>query len=366
MPQPKVSVIVPVFNVARYLPQCLDSLRSQTLQDMEILLVNDGSTDGSADILRTYAALDQRFRLIERPNGGYSAARNTGLKEVRGDFVGFVDADDWVEPDMFEHLLSLAEGQQADLAQSGFDWYLEQEGRHVPKDNSWIPPLLTRSGGSLRGAEAILFEDIAIWKKLYRRSLLEAGALSFDEGMPMGEDVPFHLSALCLAGRIAASDRPLYHYRKQRPGQQTGITDQRLLAYFRIFEKMDELIQQRGLTYLQPWLLHLQLSRHCWGYEMAAPEVRDQYFSQLRKSLAAAGITSKSPIAPGCVQYGNIATRLRWLSLRWIHPLALRSITQGNRTRFEFLIRLRMVLQAPCSLLKDWPRVSNHKSMEII
>jgi hypothetical protein len=347
MPQPKVSVIVPVYNVARYLPQCLDSLRSQTLQDMEILLVNDGSTDGSAEILRAYAAQDWRFRLIERPNGGYSAARNTGLKEVRGDFVGFVDADDWVEPDMFEHLLSLAETHHADLVQSGFDWYLEQEGRHVPKDNSWIPPLLARSGGSLRGAEAILFEDIAIWKKLYRRSLLEAGALSFDEGMPMGEDVPFHLSALCLAGRIAASDRPLYHYRKQRPGQQTGITDQRLLAYFRIFEKMEELIQQHGLTYLQPWLLHLQLSRHCWGYEMAAPDVRGAYFQRIHATFQQAGITPRSPIAPGCWRYGSAATRLRWFSLRFLHPMALRAIQSGDQKRFDRVIRWRVALQDP-------------------
>ena len=352
MPPPKVSVIVPVYNVARYLPQCLDSLTAQTLASVEFLLINDGSTDGSAEILRAYAAKDPRFRLIEQPNGGYSAARNTGLRAVQGDFVGFVDADDWVEPDMFEHLLSLAEGQQADLAQSGFDWYLEQEGRHVPKDNAWIPPLLARSGGSLRGAEAILFEDIAVWKKLYRRSLLEASDLRFDEQMPMGEDVPFHLAALCLAGRIAASDRPLYHYRKQRPGQQTGITDQRLLAYFRIFEKMDDLLRQRGLTYLQPWMLHLQLSRHCWGYEMAAPDVREAYFQRLHDTFQRTGITPRSPIAPGCWRYGSPSSRLRWFSLRFLHPLALRAALAQDRQRFDRVIRLRMALQDPKAALK--------------
>lgn len=347
MPQPKVSVIVPVYNVAKYLPQCLDSLVAQTLQDMEFLLINDGSTDGSAEILRDYASKDARFRLIERTNGGYSAARNTGLKEVHGEYVGFVDADDWVEPDMFQHLLGLAEEHGADIAQCGFSWYLEQEGRTIAKDNSWIPPLLARSGGFLRGAEAILFEDIAIWKKIYRRSLLEEEELTFDEGMPMGEDVPFHLSALCLANRIAASNRPMYHYRKQRPGQQTAIRDHRLLAYFQIFEKMDELLQRRGLNYLQPWMLHLQLSRHCWGYEMASPEVRNDYFRLLHDTFIRAGFTAQSPIAPGCWTHGGLTTRLRWLSLRVLHPMALRAVLIGSQNQFARVINLRIQLQDP-------------------
>ena len=347
MPLPKISVIVPVYNVAKYLPQCLESLIAQTLQDLEILLINDGSTDGSAEILRSYAAKDPRFRLIERNNGGYSAARNTGLQEVRGEFVGFVDADDWVEPDMFQHLLGLAEAHEADIAQCGFSWYMEQDGRTIAKDNSWIPPLLARSGGSLRGSEAILFEDIAIWKKIYRRSLLEAGDLTFDEGMPMGEDVPFHLSALCLAKRIAASNRPMYHYRKQRQGQQTGIRDHRLLAYFRIFEKMNDLVQQHGLDYLQPWLLHLQLSRHCWGYEMASPEARDDYFRMLHETFIKAGFTAHSAIAPGCWTHGGLTTRLRWLSLRILHPMALRAVLIGSQSQFDRVVQLRLRLQAP-------------------
>ncbi|MDR3671511.1 MAG: glycosyltransferase [Holophaga sp.] len=350
---PKLSVIVPVYNVAEYLPQCLESLAAQTLRDMEVILVNDGSTDGSAGILRDYLARDPRFRLVERPNGGYSAARNTGLGEVRGEYVGFVDADDWVEPDMFEHLLALAEAQDAEIAQSGFSFYLEQEGRAVPRDNSWIPPLLRRSGGALDGAEAILLEDIAIWKKIYRRSLLERGGLTFDERMPMGEDVPFHLSALCLARKIAASDRPLYHYRKQRPGQQTAIRDRRLFAYFRIFEKMDELLADHGITRLQPWLLHLQLSRHCWGYEMAAPEIRGDYFKQLRERLLKTGVTVRSTIAPGCWRHGSGSSRLRWMVLRLLHPMALRAILGGDRNRFDRVIRLRMILQDPRAAMTD-------------
>jgi hypothetical protein len=292
-------------------------------------------------------AKDSRFRLVERVNGGYSAARNSGLKEARGEFIGFVDADDWIEPDMFEHLLAMAENEHADIAMCGFSLYLDQEGLTLPQNNAWLPPLLRRSRGLLRGAEALLFEDIAIWKNIYRRTLLQSGDLTFDENMPMAEDIPFHLSALCLAGRIAASDRRLYFYRKQRPGQQTAIGDRRLLAYFQIFEKMDELLHDHRLSYLQPWMLHLQISRHCLGYEMAAPEVRQEYFQKIQQAFAQAGITPQSPIAPGCWQFGSLQTRLRWLVLRFLHPMTLRAILSGDQQRFDRVIRLRKALQNP-------------------
>ena len=352
---PSLSVIVPVHNVARYLARCLDSLASQTLASIEVILVNDGSTDGSGELLRAYSARCPSFRVVEQDNRGYSGARNAGLALATGTWVGFVDADDWVEPDMFEHLLALAEEHDADLAQCGFTWFHEREDRHEIRDNSWIPPLLARSGGSLRGAEAILFEDIAIWKKIYRRSLLESRGLRFDEAMPMGEDVPFHLAALCFARKIAASDRPCYHYRKQRPGQQTGIRDRRLLAYFRIFSTMDALLKAERLTHLRPWMLHLQLSRHCWGYEMAAPPVRGEYFRTLHETFKTAGFTRHDAIASGCWRYGRLSTRLRWISLRILHPMALRAVLSGDQQRFDRVIRLRMALQDPVSRLKALP-----------
>ncbi len=352
MREPAVSVVVPVYNVERYLRRCLDSLAAQTLEGIEVILVNDGSSDGSGEILREYARRVPAFRLCEQMNRGYSGARNAGLALATGKFVGFVDADDWVEPEMFQHLFELAESRKADIAQCSFAWYLEQEDRHEARDNSWIPPLLAQSGGALRGAEAILLEDIAIWKKIYRRTLLEGEGLAFDEKMPMGEDVPFHLSALCLARKIAASDRPLYHYRRQRSGQQTSISDARLLAFFDIFTNMRALIDRKRLPELAPWMLHLQLSRHCYGYELARPELHDVYFDRLRRTFSELGIRAGDPIAAGPLRHGSLSTRFRWLSLRFLHPRALKAIVSGDREGFDRLIRCRVWLQnAPARLL---------------
>ena len=93
-----ISVIIPVYNVAEYLPQCLDSVVSQTYRNLEIITVDDGSTDGSGTICDQYAEKDSRFRVIHKANGGVSSARNEGLKTAVGDLIGFVDADDWIEP----------------------------------------------------------------------------------------------------------------------------------------------------------------------------------------------------------------------------------------------------------------------------
>ncbi len=99
-----ISVIVPVYNTADYLPRCLNSIKDQTYGNLEVLLIDDGSTDSSAEICRTYAAADKRFRLISRENGGSSRARNTGLDEAKGEYIGFIDSDDYIEPEMYEKL----------------------------------------------------------------------------------------------------------------------------------------------------------------------------------------------------------------------------------------------------------------------
>src|SRR3954449_5241960 len=103
---PRVSVVVPIYNVEPYLGDCLDSLAAQTFRDLEIVMVDDGSTDRSGEIARDYGARDPRFRLVERPNGGLSAARNTGIDAARGEFLAFVDSDDVVAPTAYERLVA--------------------------------------------------------------------------------------------------------------------------------------------------------------------------------------------------------------------------------------------------------------------
>lgn len=116
---PKISVIIPVYNVEKYLPRCLDSIVNQTFKDIEIICVNDGSTDDSSKILEQYAKKDKRITIITQKNSGPSSARNTGLKHARGEYIGFIDSDDWVDTNFYELLLKNIDMNDADIAIAG-------------------------------------------------------------------------------------------------------------------------------------------------------------------------------------------------------------------------------------------------------
>ena len=121
---PKVSILVPVYNVEKYLPQCLESIAQQSLQDIEIICINDGSTDGSADILKSFAQEDSRFRIIQKENAGYGAALNDGLRAATGEYIGIVESDDKVDASMYEELYTAARKRQVDFVKSeAYYWY---------------------------------------------------------------------------------------------------------------------------------------------------------------------------------------------------------------------------------------------------
>ena len=141
MEEPLISVIVPVYKVEAYLRRCLDSIVNQTDRNLEIILVDDGSPDHSGAICDAYAKRDRRIRVIHKVNGGVSSARNAGLEAASGEYIGWVDSDDWIENDMFEYLKNLAVTCQADVAQCGRYW---ENGAFVAKEY-----------GSLHGPQTI-------------------------------------------------------------------------------------------------------------------------------------------------------------------------------------------------------------------
>lgn len=192
----KVSVIVPVYNAAPYLPRCLDSLCAQTLDDCELLLVDDGSTDSSPAILEDYRArCPEKIRVLRLENGGQGRARNRALELARGDYIGFADSDDWAEPDMLEALWTAAEREGAPLAACDA---LEEREDGAPR---YLP---------LSAQESAL-KSTAVWNKLARRELFEG--VRFAERKLWYEDLPVAASLVLRAGKLALVPRPLYHYR---------------------------------------------------------------------------------------------------------------------------------------------------------
>ena len=216
MNQPLVSIIVPVYNAEIYLGPCLESLRSQTWPDLEIILVNDGSTDGSGQLCAAAARVDGRIRFLDRPNGGVSAARNAALAAAKGDYLQFSDSDDLLTPDATETLVRAAQVTGADLVISHFfrvDGEKQAQRGHIKGER-----LLTRQEFAQEMVKAPAnYYYGALCNKLYRRSIVEKQGLRFEEGVSWSEDFLFNLEYIRSVRLVAAVPRPLYYYIK-RPG----------------------------------------------------------------------------------------------------------------------------------------------------
>ena len=182
---PKVSVIIPVYNVEAYLRQCLDSVVNQTLKDIEIICVDDGSTDGSAAILKEYATKDERIKILTQSNSGAGAARNAGIARATGEWITFSDADDWIEPDAIEKMVAAAQREDADCVCCGMlrDW---RNGTSVFRPFDEMGPSDTYN---------------AVVNKLFKRNLLEN--LMMDESVSLGEDLMVSAQAMAKAKKIA-------------------------------------------------------------------------------------------------------------------------------------------------------------------
>ena len=209
--QPRcISVIVPIYNVANYLRQCLDSIIGQSYPHLDIILINDGSTDDSGRIADEYASADERIRVIHQENRGLSAVRNVGLSLAQGDYISFVDSDDWIEHHVYEDLIQIAKAHPAiDLIK--FDYFsceehLDKRGRGELRFYDGVSALRAYQRGRL---------SETVWSGLYRADL--AKSLSFVEGYCC-EDVHYSLSLFCRSDiQIVFVNKRYYHYRASRP-----------------------------------------------------------------------------------------------------------------------------------------------------
>ena len=234
-----VSVIVPIFNVDIYLRKCLDSLVAQSLEGLEVILVNDGSTDYSADIAQEYVnKYPERFVYVEEANSGLSAARNYGFSFSKGEYIAYVDSDDYVAPDIYRLMYEKAVEDDSDLVCCGYDrirspWDDPDEIKTVKQYRFYA---MHHSGHSVYDYPSLLIESSCYaWNKLYRRSLMQKA--SFPAGQKY-EDSAVTYNLMEMANRISLVNEAGYYYRVQRAGAIT--TESR--GIFDIFKSMDSLL----------------------------------------------------------------------------------------------------------------------------
>lgn len=234
----KLSVVIPVRNGARHLPACLDSLLSQTLKPDEVIVVDDGSTDGTFQVLADYAEKMSALRVIRQQNRGASAARNAGLEEARGRFLAFMDADDIASPDLYRTLVEMAEADQLDIALCNALYYFdgrEPERLIYPNESDTT----VMAGGDFleqRLSRNSLLH--VVWNQLYRRDFLTGLNLRFDLGIT-SEDVLWTTRALLAARRVRYTAKALYRYRirhaQERPSGPTAVPGQRRMVESTVF-----------------------------------------------------------------------------------------------------------------------------------
>jgi FkbM family methyltransferase len=242
---PCVSVVVAVHNVDRYLSQCLDALANQTLRNIEIIVVNDASSDRCAEIINSYKLAYPSIKVITcASNKGLATVRNIGLRAATGEYVAFADGDDWVDVKMCEVLYQHAKDTHAEVVIADATVFYEDTkhfgeffDRHIRQ--SLDQRLRTTTFGLHSEPSVLLLEPVA-WPKLYERNFLRKHAIQFEDGMNSYEDMCFHFSVLLKAKRISLTDDKLFFYRQNRPGQISGRTSRKIFEVFAVFNRIHE------------------------------------------------------------------------------------------------------------------------------
>ena len=243
----ELTIIVPVYNVEKYLRKCLDSILAQTIKDIEVIAINDGSTDSSLAILHEYEKKDKRLQAVSRENGGAGAARNTGLALAKGEFLFFHDPDDFCAPQMLERLVANAEQYNSDVVVAGRMLYDDAAASvikevHLPKH-----VVSAKQPFDYRDVADRFFASFgfAPWNKLFRHDFIKKAKLRFQE-IPRTNDMYFVNIALASAKRISALDEALYYYRMNVKSSLQANNDKTPLMFFKSWNAIREKLSEQG------------------------------------------------------------------------------------------------------------------------
>ena len=291
----KVSLIVPVYNVEEYLSKCIDSLVKQTLKDIEIILIDDGGKDSCPQIIDEYAAQDSRIIAIHKENGGYGSAINKGLDIATGEYIGIVESDDYIEPDMYEKLYIQAKKYKANVCKASFysynsnlstenqniKWCHEniQEIEHFPTDKPFK---------IFEYPKLIMFHP-SIWANIYERDFLSKNKIRVNNSRSASyQDFPFMVEIMCKAERITVVHDYLYHWRiESNQDSSTRRNDSRLLIMPEQCEIVKKiLIAENLLEQLKEEIYkHFYLANHAF-FNRIQWKYKKEYFNRLRHLFA--------------------------------------------------------------------------------
>lgn len=229
---PLISIIIPVFNSEIYISRCIDSIFNQTFENFEVICIDDGSTDKSGIICDEYASKDSRIKVIHKKNEGVSVARNTGLQNIKGNFVSFIDSDDWLESDFLQLLYEKITTEKADISLCGWNFV------YTNGTKSCLSEIGTTKIENINLA-LINKGNPRVWGKLFKSDLLKN--IVFNNSISIGEDSLFYIETLIKSNKIAVINKPLYNYEKRNESSAVSIMT---LEKYQILKESNLMIEQ--------------------------------------------------------------------------------------------------------------------------
>ena len=295
--QPLISVLIPIYNVVAYLDECLGSVAAQTFTDFEAICINDGSTDGSLDIILSYVDKDSRFQLIDKANSGYGASMNRGLDAARGQYIAILESDDFMAPGALAELYQAVTDFDAEVAKANCYYYWP--GRLVTNRHRDLVPR-QQCGRLINPQEEhdIFFYQPSVWSALYRREFLLANDIRFTETPGASyQDTSFNLKLWISATRAVFLPQALVHYRQDNQASSVKAKD-KAFAVVDEFHEVERFAGQHGdgqreaahrenAGWLPAVIAALKFQAYLWNYERLAEELQLDFLMQVSTELAA-------------------------------------------------------------------------------
>lgn len=281
-----LSVIFPVYNVAKYLDQCIASISEWKAPYVEYLFINDGSPDNSREIILKYAEKDPRIKLIDKPNGGCASARQKGLEHARGRYIGFIDPDDFIDPDMFRQLLGRALLGNYEVCYCGYNEYYESTNTMKPMEDALGDPYAWGTSDKNDIQKLIIHQRVAIWRGIYSRALIDRAHIAFQTNLRRFDDLPFKVEICAQAKSVVALKQYLYYYRLDRPGQDVSCNDERLYVHFDIFRHLDKVFNQLDDRKLKDYLQVCKIQTHAYAMRKLQPRFIADYAKQAKEDFS--------------------------------------------------------------------------------
>lgn len=279
----KVSVIMPIYNTEKYLVQCLESVINQTLKEIEIVCVNDGSTDGSLEILSKYQKKDKRIKIINKQNTGYGDSMNEGIREANGEYIGIVEPDDFVQHDMFEKLYKVAKRKNVDIVKSNYIEFDETSEKFVQ-----ICPEVKLYNKRLNKTDSRIFKAVMnTWTGIYKKSfLIENQILHNTSPGASFQDTGFWFQTMAMANSVWFVNKAFYHHRMDNPNSSINNT-KKVYCVCDEFKFIENKLKDKNVfSELQQIFLLEKFNCYIYSFFRIAQESRQKFLQETKKEFA--------------------------------------------------------------------------------